>query len=201
MQVCGQFDVDHPLLSSVPEEHREKVVNTTFSGMVDQLAKPGAVIAEQMTNSKFVALMDVCFATVNLGNALDTVKKDVIYNKQVPPAQFLDLPSDREMGDALQLLTPEKAHLLHMAVGLVGEAAEMMEQVVSHVLGAELDGDNVREEGGDATFYIVGLLNAVETSLEEAQFANKAKLLGKRYAKGVYSDQQAQERADKEPGQ
>jgi len=72
--------------------------------------------------------------------------------------------------------------------------------VVSHVLGAELDGENVREEAGDATFYIVGLLNGIQTSLGEAQLANKVKLLGKRYKNG-YSDEAAQARADKSEGQ
>lgn len=201
MTPSNSFDVNHPLLASVPEQHREAVVKTTFPAMVGQLAKPGADIVKTMTFSKFTALMNICLKVINAGNELDMVKKDVIYNKAVPLPGQHQLPSSAALSGLLDDLTPEKAHLLHMAVGLAGEAAEMLEQVVGHVLGADLDGENVREEAGDSTFYLVGLLNAVQTPLEEAQFANKVKLLGKRYAKGVYSDQQAQERADKPAGE
>lgn len=51
-------------------------------------------------------------------------------------------------------LTPESAHLWHMATGLSGEVAELFEQIV--VKGAGDEG-NILEEAGDILFYIEGL--------------------------------------------
>lgn len=194
---------NHPLLLSVPAEYRQKVLDTTFPAMVDELAKPGADMIATLKFTGFLRLLQVCSKLIDKGNELDVIKKEVVYNKDpatLPPfSQFL-LPGSQQLGGAFETLTPESMHMLHMAVGLAGEAAEMLEQVVNHILGATLDGENVREEGGDAMFYIQGLMNGIETSTGEMQFANKVKLLGKRYAKG-YSDKAAQERADKPAGE
>jgi NTP pyrophosphatase (non-canonical NTP hydrolase) len=191
------------ILSDIPEENRQRIAEHSFSGMVRELAKPGQAMLDTLKFTGFLQLLTLCTAIVNKGNQLDAAKKVIVYNK--PPVDGADpesfkLPSSQGLGEAFEGLTPEKMHMLHMAVGLAGEAAEMLEQVVSHVLGAELDGENVREEAGDATFYIVGLLNGIQTSLGEAQLANKVKLLGKRYKNG-YSDEAAQARADKSEGQ
>lgn len=194
------FDVNHPLLADLTPEGKVKVLDTTFPAMVDELAKPGETIRSELTFERFVRLLQVLVPIINKGNELDVVKKQTIYNKDVPLPEQLRLPSSAGLSVAHEELTAEKAHLLHMAIGLAGEAAEMLEQVVAHVLGSALDGENVREEAGDSIFYIVGLLNAIHTPLEEAQFANKVKLLGKRYANG-YSDKAAQDRADKVEGQ
>lgn len=192
------------LLADIPAEHHDRILGTTVSGMVSQLAKPGQAMLDTLKFTGFLQLLTLCTAIINKGNQLDAAKKVIVYNKPAPtevqePDSF-KLPSSQGLGEAFETLTPEKMHMLHMAVGLAGEAAEMLDQVVSHVLGAPLDGANVREEGGDATFYIVGLLNGIQTSLDEAILANKVKLLGKRYING-YSDKAAQDRADKQPGQ
>lgn len=191
------------LLADIPADRHEDLVSKPYSAMVSELAKPGQAMLDTLKFSGFLSLLQICAKIIDRGNELDAVKKQVVYNKDpktlAEPTSFR-LPTSQGLGEALDALTPEKMHLLHMAVGLAGEASEMLEQVVSHVLGAELDGENVREEAGDATFYIVGLLNGIQTSLGEAQLANKVKLLGKRFKNG-YSDQAAQERADKQPGQ
>lgn len=196
-QLIGQ------LLPDMSTEGHDKILNTTFSGMVGDLAKPGADIKATLKFSGFLNLLQICAKIIDKGNELDSLKKQVVYNKPasaVPEVRYFMLPSSQGLAKAFDELDADKLHLLHMAVGLAGEAAEMLEQVCSHVLGAQLDGENVREEAGDATFYIVGLLNGIQTELDEAQFYNKIKLLGKRYKDG-YSDKAAQERADKEPGQ
>ena len=192
------------ILADIPAERHEELISKPYSAMVTELAKPGQAMLDTLKFSGFLSLLQICCKLIDRGNELDTIKKQVVYNKPapegIPEIKSFQLPSSQGLGKALDEMTPEKMHLLHMAVGLAGEAAEMLEQVVSHVLGAELDGENVREEAGDATFYIVGLLNGIHTPLGEAQLANKVKLLGKRYKNG-YSDQAAQERADKQPGQ
>lgn len=189
------------LLNGLSEKARDVVVNTSFDQMVSDLAKPGEQIRDQLTVHGFDALGLVCVDLINAGNRLDLVKKQVVYNKAVSINEATVVTLPLSVMPAFSKLTGEQAHMLHMAIGLAGEAAEMLEQVFNHVFhGKPLDGENVREEAGDATFYTVGLLHGIETPLEEAMFANKAKLLGKRYPDG-YSDQAAQVRADKEPGQ
>lgn len=188
------------LIEALPQSTQDKINNTTYPQMVNELAKPGETIRSELQITGFITLLRVCAAVINRGNELDTVKKNVVYNKVVPEANLFLLPSSQPLGVAFEALTAEKAHLLHMAVGLAGEAAEMLHQVVEHILGAPLDHDNVSEEGGDSMFYIQGLLGPLNFSLQDALFANKVKLLGKRFPNG-YSDAAAQERADKPAGQ
>lgn len=197
-------DVNLALVQSIcPElttEDAYAIVDKPFDAMVDELAKPGQTMKDELKFTGFLQLLQICTAVINCGNELDNVKKRIVYNKDLPLEPALNLPSSRGMGMAYDALDAGKMHMLHMAVGLAGEASEMLQQVVGYVLGAQLDGENVREEAGDASFYIVGLLNGIQTSLGEALMANKAKLLGKRYKNG-YSDAAAQARADKAPGQ
>ena len=191
------------IVSELPEEHREHVRDFSFPMMVSNLAKPGEDIVASLTISKFIALLGACASVVTSGNALDRVKKAVVYNKDadsLPAAQAYAIGSSREIGLALEALTPEKAHLLHMALGVAGEAAETLSAVLDHILGGQLDGKNLVEETGDALFYHVGILNALNVSLAEAALHNKVKLLGKRYKNG-YSDAAAQARADKPAGE
>ncbi len=55
-------------------------------------------------------------------------------------------------------LTGENAHLLHMAVGISGEAAELLAAFETPAeTGAPIDMENVLEELGDLEFYIEGL--------------------------------------------
>jgi len=189
------------MTTKLTAEQLQKITETPFDVMVDTLAKPGQAIKDTLSFIKFLNLLQICTKVIDKGNELDTIKKAVIYNKDATALPQFFLPSSQKLAEAHDSLTPEQLHLLHMAVGLAGEAGEMLEQVVRHILGEALDEENVVEEAGDATFYVVGLLNGVKKSLGEALQANKLKLLGKRYASGAYSDQQAQDRADKPAGQ
>ena len=94
-------------------------------------------------------------------------------------------------------MTPEDAHMLHMAIGICGEAGEMIDAIKKRVIYRKpLDLENVKEEFGDLLFYIEGLMQATGLTREECLEANIAKL-GKRYESLVYSDKAAQDRADK----
>lgn len=194
------LDLCNELLATVSPEAQQKISSTTYAGMVSELSKPGADIVESMTFGKFLTLTRASVQLINAGHGLDQAKRFAIYNKDVPPAERYTLPNSQALDQALAALTPEKAHLLHMAVGLAGEGAELLIAVLDHIFGAELDRDNVLEESGDATFFIQGALGPMGLSMQTAGFANMVKLLGKRYPKG-YSDAAANERADKEPGQ
>lgn len=93
-------------------------------------------------------------------------------------------------------LTPEKMHILHMAIGIAGEAGELIDTIKkSTIYEKELDLENVIEELGDLEFYMQGLRYALGIHRVTTIEANKKKLY-KRYA-GQYSDKAAQERADK----
>lgn len=61
-------------------------------------------------------------------------------------------------GMLLAGMTPEKMHILHMAVGLSGEAAELLEIYFdADESGLMVDLTDIREELGDIEFYLEGL--------------------------------------------
>lgn len=113
-----------------------------------------------------------------------------------PYQQFVN--SIVKPGDEIvRQLTPQQAHLLHMAVGVSGEAGELLDAVKKHcVYQKQIDIDNIKEEAGDILFYLTGLLNELDMSIEDCIIANREKL-SKRYASGSYSNEAAIARADK----
>lgn len=95
-------------------------------------------------------------------------------------------------------LTPQCAHTLHMAIGLSGEAGELLDAIKKWAIYEKpLDMRNVIEELGDLEFYMEGLRQGLGISRGETLRANTVKL-GKRYAAGKFTNEQAQARADKE---
>lgn len=105
----------------------------------------------------------------------------------------LSKPGDSIMNE----LTPKQAHLLHMAVGISGEAGELLDAVKKHAIYQKsLDVTNVVEELGDLEFFMEGLRAALGISRDEVLAKNIYKLSA-RYLSGIYSNEQAQQRADK----
>jgi NTP pyrophosphatase (non-canonical NTP hydrolase) len=95
------------------------------------------------------------------------------------------------------LMTADDAHLMHMAVGISGEAGELLDAVKKAVIyQKDLDMVNVEEELGDIEFYLEGIRQGLGITRQQCIDANIVKLQ-KRYGT-VYSDRAAQERADKE---
>lgn len=103
--------------------------------------------------------------------------------------------------DIVRQLDPRKADLWHMASCVPSEAGELFDAVKAHVIYDKgIDLENVIEELGDLEFYMQGVRASLGITREETLAHNLKKLLtGKnaRYAEGVYSDAQAQARADK----
>ena len=88
-------------------------------------------------------------------------------------------------------------NLLHAAVGISGEAGELLDAVKKHwAYEKDLDKENVIEELGDLEFYMQALRNEIGVPRSYILSQNIAKL-SKRYATLKYSNEQAQERADK----
>jgi len=103
--------------------------------------------------------------------------------------------------DIVATLTAEDAHSLHMAVGIAGEAGELLDAVKKAAIYRKpIDRENVVEELGDLEFYMEGLRQGLGITRQEVLDHNIAKL-SKRYSSGTYSDKHAQERADKNPAQ
>lgn len=99
--------------------------------------------------------------------------------------------------DVIAGLTPKTAHELHMAVGICGEAGELIDAIKkSSVYVKTLDLQNVIEELGDIEFYMQGLRKSLGITREQTVDFCMTKL-NKRYAAGSYSNAQAQQRADK----
>lgn len=93
-------------------------------------------------------------------------------------------------------LTPADAHLIHMVLGISGEAGELLDAVKkSAIYRKPLDLENIVEELGDIEFFLQGLRDALGITKEATLEHNRAKL-SKRYIDS-YSDEQAQNRADK----
>lgn len=100
--------------------------------------------------------------------------------------------------DIVNTLSAENAHLLHMAVGVSGEAGELLDAVKKAVIyNKPLDRVNMIEELGDLEFYMEGIRAAIGVSRGEVLHANTEKLM-KRYSGLSYSDKAAQDRADKQ---
>lgn len=99
--------------------------------------------------------------------------------------------------DIIDSLTPEMAHLWHMATGVSGEAGELTDCIKKHTIyGKSLDRENLIEELGDLEFYVEGIRQTTGISRDEVLAANIAKL-SKRYEGLKYSDKAARDRADK----
>lgn len=88
-------------------------------------------------------------------------------------------------------------NITHMALGIAGEAGEVVDAIKKRVIYDKLlDRDNVIEELGDLEFYMAGLRQMLNISRAVTLTSNIAKLQV-RYA-GSYSDAAASARADKE---
>lgn len=161
-----------------------------YSDMVKALAKPGGDIVGTMNPDDWRLLDEACRILITAGNTLDQVKKQVIYRKAgdiTPSLPNSDVP----------LVNASQAHLLHMVVGIAGEAAELLEAVHNHIYqGEDLDRENAVEELGDLEFYMEGTRQGLELDRKTVLDHNQEKL-SKRYHGGKYADQEATERADK----
>lgn len=95
-------------------------------------------------------------------------------------------------------MTPEKADIMHMGMGIGTESGEINTTIKRFVIyGKELDRQNLIEELGDLEFYLEGLRQAIDVSREETLEHNNNKL-AERYEDYEYTDQRAIDRADKE---
>ena len=93
---------------------------------------------------------------------------------------------------------PHEMHLLHMVLGISGEAGELLDAIKKSVMYRKpLNRTNVIEELGDLEFYLEGLRQALGIDRAVCIDHNLRKL-NTRYPNGSFSNQDAQERKDKQ---
>jgi NTP pyrophosphatase (non-canonical NTP hydrolase) len=94
-------------------------------------------------------------------------------------------------------MTPRKAHLMHMVMGVAGEAGELLDAIKKHTIyQQDLDYLNVIEELGDLEFYLRGLREELNINRDVVLQENCRKL-ERRYATRAYTDLAAKQRQDK----
>jgi NTP pyrophosphatase (non-canonical NTP hydrolase) len=100
--------------------------------------------------------------------------------------------------DILKELSPQQADAVHMVMGIIGEAGELLDAIKKNAFYQKpLDTENVLEELGDIEFFLEGLRQNLGIDRQICIEGNIAKL-SKRYSKGSFSNEQAQTRADKQ---
>lgn len=168
-----------------------------YSEFVRSRFKSGEKIAEEMTPHKTALLLMQVEDVIEESQYLDRVKKYAIYNDDKYGLSKWKAPVSAEIKFKNSILNPSQCELLHAAIGIAGEAGELLDAVRKHVFeGEPLDEDNLKEEAGDIIFYLEALIQTMRFSVHEIITGNMAKL-SKRYD-GGYSDKQAQERKDKQ---
>ncbi len=100
--------------------------------------------------------------------------------------------------DILKQITAKECNMLHMAVGISGEAGELLDAIKKTAIYKKpIDMANVIEELGDLEFYMEGIRQELNITRQETIHGNISKL-SKRYAGFRYSNQAALNRADKD---
>ena len=94
----------------------------------------------------------------------------------------------------------DKANWSHAAMGMAGEAGEVLDAVKKYTAyGQELNREHLLEELGDTLFYFVKMCQMLDVRMDEVAEANMGKL-AKRYSSGSFSSCEAEQRADKAGG-
>lgn len=121
---------------------------------------------------------------------------DISLDNNLTYSQFVTkLIKDPE--EIKESLTPQKINLLHMVLGISGEAGEILDSIKKYVIyNKPIDLINIIEELGDLLFYIEGIKNELHITEKEILSYNVTKL-SKRYESLSYSDKDAVERKDK----
>jgi NTP pyrophosphatase (non-canonical NTP hydrolase) len=98
--------------------------------------------------------------------------------------------------DIHRTITPLDLDLIHMIMGISGEAGELLDAVKkATIYKKSIDISNVVEELGDLEFYLEGLRQILNITREDVLAQNISKLRI-RYGQ-KYSDKAAQDRVDK----
>lgn len=194
-----------PVQYVMPFDGQAKTIELEHREFIAGLSKPGAAIVASLTPEKAHLWHWVNAALILAAEEADLVKKRLIYEKDVDIREALQRL--RGVADSVVMvpdtgstimrgMTPEKAHLWHMAFAMLIEVAELGVPIVNHVTGtAQLDRANALEELGDILYYFQAIADFYGFTITQIREANMAKLRT-RYPQG-YTNAAAIARADK----
>lgn len=158
-------------------------------------------------NFNLTGLAALLSAAVLMAKIMDTAKKTMFYGKPLDVGQLreqLDQLEDmaKGLGRAGHLLGDPKAiirtagnitthmpnlRIAHGAIGMFGEAGELLEAVLKQIATGELDLVNVAEETGDSDWYKAIIHDEADVSEEQSRAKVIAKLK-KRYGEKFSSE-------------
>lgn len=157
---------------------------------------------------------------IHMGDLIDTAKKTIFYGKPLDQKKFADqamklaslgalvgsmasqerfgLAAISDFGDVPAHIANSKpdnvnVRLLHGAMGMYGETAELIKALKAELEGEDLDVVNFCEELGDIEWYRAVVMAELDASQSGIWEQNIAKLK-KRYSKGTFSATEAVER-------
>jgi len=93
------------------------------------------------------------------------MKRRIKLNNITHPEMVAGLAKRGE--DIINELTPLSSHLLHMAVGIAGEAGELAQAIYISADFNSIDKENVVEELGDLEFYLEGLRQGLQLNRDK----------------------------------
>lgn len=81
---------------------------------------------------------------------------------------------------------PREDHITHMVLGIIGEVGELVDAVKRHyIYGKPLDIANVKEEIGDLSWYVAGLMGVRPESAKYAASRVESFVADPRYREGI----------------
>lgn len=125
------------------------------------------------------------------GEILDKLKKSIFYGTENDFSQY----DQSEEGENFEAGDQNRKNLLHFLIGKVTENIELLEILDKvYFKGEKLDEANLKEELGDDAWYSAGIYREQGYDLEEILDINIEKLHKKRYKKGKFSQEEAENR-------
>jgi NTP pyrophosphatase (non-canonical NTP hydrolase) len=146
-----------------------------------------------MTPAPIVPPAPASVATPKAQNPVEWRHADLVQTLKKDPSEIaLEMTDHNSIGG---LRT--KFDLMHMALGIAGEAGELVDAIKKYTIyNKPLDVANVIEELGDLEWYMEGMRQRLRITREQVLEANISKL-EKRYAAKKYSNEAAIGRIDK----
>lgn len=169
------------------EKNHKDLVKRTFKN-------PNDIISEWTVGKDF-CIREKIAAVISVGKSLENSKKWVFNNNKKYEINFNNSSSNEPIDGLPFSYDQIRMASLHAAVGIAGEAIELLSEIKLRNIDGEIDINKVIKELGDLEYYIEALRQSLDISRLKCLYENQVKL-DERYSEGSYSDEAAQERKD-----